>query len=338
LRGPIKLEDVAELFVQLLRSKFPVSAAIPNANQIRAVILMSSLAVLVSGCVQSPTEVETNLSASPRPAVSCPAPVVSQSLNGGPVRVTFAQPQASGGVLPLSFTCSPASGASFPIGLSTVACSVTDALSEAVRCNFTVRVFGPPRLSATVFLAFGDSITKGMIFDTYPGRLDAKLRQRYQTQGTSTFNDGVDGERVSPDGLNRLSPTISARRAQVLLLMEGSNDLNGGSAGATRGLDGLTEMVRLAKGRGLTVFLATIPPQRPGAQRAFTQPQVPGFNDNVRAIAQREGATLVDVYAAMIGDLSLIGPDDLHPNERGHEVIAQLFFDAIQRVLELPPE
>ena len=40
----------------------------------------------------------------------------------------------------------------------------------------------------------------------------------------------------------------------------------------------------------------------------------------------------------MIGDLSLIGPDDLHPNERGHEVMAQLFFDAISKQLELPPQ
>jgi len=86
------------------------------------------------------------------------------------------------------------------------------------------------------------------------------------------------------------------------------------------------------------VFLATIPPQRPGAARSFTQPQVAGFNDSVRALAQREAVTLVDIYAAMIGDLSLIGPDDLHPNARGHAVMAQTFFTAIQRVLELPPE
>src|SRR5262245_34929189 len=124
---------------------------------------MCSVAVLISGCVQSPTQVETtpNQTTSPRPTVACPAPVVSQSLNGGPVRVTFAQPQASGGVLPLAFGCSPPSGTSFPIGLSTVACNVTDALRESVNCNFTVRVLAPPRLSATAFLAFGDSITLG---------------------------------------------------------------------------------------------------------------------------------------------------------------------------------
>ena len=301
---------------------------------------MAVLSTLISGCVQSPTQAETtsNLGAAPRPTVSCPAPVITQSLNGGPVRIAFAQPQASGGVLPLSFACSPASGAAFPIGTTTVACTVTDALAETVNCSFSVRVFGPPRLSATTFLAFGDSITFGMTFDTYPGHLQAQLRERYQTQNPGVINAGVDGERASPGGQGRLPSTLDATRPQALLLMEGTNDLNGGQAGQSRAIEALTEMTRLAKARGVVVFLATIPPQRPGAQRAFTQPQVPGFNDMVRALAQRESVTLVDIYAAMIGDLSLIGPDDMHPNERGHAVMAQTFFTAIQRILELPPE
>lgn len=305
----------------------------------RAAGCVAALAALAAGCARSSTPVEPSaLGAPPRPTVACPAPVVSQTFTGQPVPVAFAQPQAAGGLLPLSFSCSPASGARFPIGTTTVECTVTDALMDTSRCSFTVRVLGPPRLSATNFLAFGDSITLGMLFDTYPGRLQGKLRQRYQTQDPFVFNDGVDGERASPGGQARLPFALDAHRPQVLLLMEGSNDLNGGAAGAARGLDALSEMVRVAKGRGVLVFLATIAPQRPGGARNFTAGQVPGFNDGVRAVAQREGATLVDIYAAMVGDPSLIGPDDLHPNERGHEVMAQTFFDAIQKLLELPPE
>ena len=307
---------------------------------IRAAAAITALSTLIGGCVQSPTQAEStgNLSAAPHPTVSCPAPIVTQSLTGGPVRITFAQPQASGGVLPLSFACSPPSGAAFPIGMTNVACAVTDALRDSVNCSFSVRVFGPPRLSATNLLAFGDSITLGQTFDTYPGHLQAQLRQRYQTQNPGVANAGVDGERASPGGQARLPGELSATRAQSLLLMEGTNDLNGGAAGQNRAIEALTEMIRLSKARGVVVFLATIPPQRPGALRSFTQPQVAGFNDSLRALAQRESVTLVDIYAAMIGDLSLIGPDDLHPNDRGHIVIAQTFFSAIQRVLELPPE
>jgi lysophospholipase L1-like esterase len=299
------------------------------------------LTALMSACAQSPAAAPaapSDLGASPRPTVSCPAPVTSQTLTGQPIPVAFAQPQAAGGVLPLTFSCSPASGARFPIGTTTVECSVTDALMGTTRCSFSVRVFGPPRLSAINFLAFGDSITLGSTFDTYPGHLQAELRQRYLTQNPGVADAGVDGERASPDGQARLPSTLDAIRPQALLLMEGSNDLNGGVAGQGRAIDALTQMIRLAKARGVAVFLATIPPQRPGAARSFTQPQIAGFNDSVRALAQREAVTLVDIYAAMIGDLSLIGPDDLHPNERGHAVMAQTFFEAIQKVLELPPE
>jgi acyl-CoA thioesterase I len=308
------------------------------APWMRAAAFIAVLTALAAaGCVRAAVPSEpTALGAPPQPSVACPAPVVSQSFTGGPVRVAFAPPQAVGGLRPLSFSCSPPSGTSFAIGTTTVVCTITDALQDAVTCSFTVRVLGPPRLPVTRFLAFGDSITAGMTFDTYPGRLQAKLGQRYQTQNISVFDDGLAGENAFPDGQRRLPAALDAFRPDVLLLMEGTNDLNGGATGISLALDALTTMVRTARGRGVIVFLATIPPQ--GPSRIFTRGLVPGFNDAVRALAQREGATLVDIYAAMVGNPSLIGPDDLHPTAQGHEVMAQTFFDAIQRQLELPPE
>jgi lysophospholipase L1-like esterase len=296
-------------------------------------------ALAAAGCVRaSSPSAPTATGASPRPAIACPAPIVSQSLSGGPVRVDFAQPRAAGGVIPLSFSCSPVSGTAFSIGTTTVVCTITDAVQEASSCSFTIRVLGPPRLSATRLLAFGDSITAGSALDTYPDRLQFKITQRYQTQRVSVFNDGVPGENASPTGQNRLPSRLDAFRPDVLLLMEGTNDLNDGATGAALALDALTAMVRAGRGRGIVVFLATIPPQRLGGVRDVTGRMVPGFNDGVRAIAQREAVTLVDIYAAMVGDPSLIGPDDLHPTPQGHEVMAVAFFNAIQQQLELPPE
>ena len=300
----------------------------------------AALAALAAvGCVRgaSPSQ-PTAAGDSPRPAVSCPAPIVSQSFTGGPIRVSFASPQAAGGLQPLSISCAPASGAAFAVGTTTVLCTITDAAQEAVTCSFTVRVLGPPRLSATRFVAFGDSITAGQAFDTYPAHLLAQLRQRYETQSIFVFDDGVAGENAFPNGQRRLPASLDALRPDALLLMEGTNDLNGGATGMALALDALTTMVRTARARGVVVFLATIPPQRPGGVRNFTAGLVAGFNDNVRALAEREGVPLVDIYAAMIGDLSLIGPDDLHPNAAGHVVMAQTFFTAIQKQLELPPE
>jgi hypothetical protein len=55
----------------------------------------------------------------------------------------------------------------------------------------------------------------------------------------------------------------------------------------------------------------------------------------VRALAASHSAVLVDVYAGMKDDLSLIGIDDLHPTEHGYEVMAQIYFDAIKAAFEV---
>ena len=53
-------------------------------------------------------------------------------------------------------------------------------------------------------------------------------------------------------------------------------------------------------------------------------------------MASREGAVLVDLYAAMLPDVQrYIGVDGLHPNEAGYTRIAELFFQAIQANLEV---
>ena len=57
---------------------------------------------------------------------------------------------------------------------------------------------------------------------------------------------------------------------EVLLLLEGVNDLNGGEThGTTEVVNGLRSMVRLARGRGVVVFVGTLLPQRHGGFRAY---------------------------------------------------------------------
>ncbi len=118
--------------------------------------------------------------------------------------------------------------------------------------------------------------------------------------------------------------------------MEGANDLlerEGDPA-----LIALEDMVREAQGAGAKVFLATIPPQRPdGARhRALVAALIPDFNKEIRAIAQRTNATLVDIEPVILADMTLIGDDDLHPTAQGYQVIADTFFKVIKDTLEQP--
>jgi len=95
-------------------------------------------------------------------------------------------------------------------------------------------------------------------------------------------------------------------------------------------------MMRDAESRNVRVCLATIPPQRAGGARSrdVVAGLIPGFNDEVRALATSHGAVLVDVYAGMKDNLSLIGADDLHPTARGYEVMASIYLDAIAKAFE----
>jgi lysophospholipase L1-like esterase len=56
----------------------------------------------------------------------------------------------------------------------------------------------------------------------------------------------------------------------------------------------------------------------------------------MRDVAAREGAVLVDVYTALLPEVTrYIGVDGLHPNEQGYAKIADVFFQAIQAAFEV---
>lgn len=322
---------------------------------------MAAVVAPVPGCGSSPAGPEPI-----GPTIACPDGVVADSPAGQPVAVTYEVPHAVGGAGPVTVACSPPPGSAFGLGDTAVACTAVDARGRSAFCGFLVTVRSPPRLAATRFLAFGDSLTEGVVRsnptftsmlvsmpDSYPTELQTLLNARYGLQQIEVLNDGIGGERVaysfttSPGGLVRLPSSLDLHRPEVLLLMEGTNDLIFGDFLQTRGegtitetggaaLDGLEQMVRLTKARGVRVFLATIPPQRAGPQRnlqnvvAFT----PGFNESVRQLAAREGVPLVDVYAALRDRPELIGSDELHLTPQGYDVVAQTFFDAIKAALE----
>jgi lysophospholipase L1-like esterase len=260
----------------------------------------------------------------------------------------------------------PASGTTFPVGTTTVTCTATDAQQRVSSCSLTVAVATPPRLRATKFVAFGDSITAGqdgqnsvtsltpgvltfvrsifLLGFEYPTVLRASLQARYSLQidSITVINQGNSGEAAGDAAtFSRFTSAISG--SQAVLLMEGSNDLYNGyrdSAVVDAGFAGIQRMVRAAKTAGLVPFLATVPPMNAVACtplcRGFAAPLVPGFDDRIRALAQSENVPLVDVYKAFNGDMTLLSQDGLHPNASGYARIADTFFQSIKGTLEQP--
>ncbi len=281
------------------------------------------------------------------PTITCPTDIEVDSPDDGPVAVPFATPIGQGGTPPVAVSCVPVAQSLFPVGTMPVTCTATDAGSRTGTCTFRVRVRPVPRLQFTRFLAFGDSLTAGVLSPegfapglSYPAKLQSLLVQRYRRQTITIVNAGIGGEAASEMGRLRLRGAILSAQPEVLLLMEGSNDLfNYGAEGVTLGIAALEEMVVQARNMGVRVMLATIPPQRAGGlrRRDFVASLIPGFNDRVRAVAGRQSATVVDVFGAMQPQLEqLIGPDDLHPNSQGTSVMAERYFEVIRASFEVP--
>ena len=288
----------------------------------------------------------------------------------------YPAPVASGGQAPLTTTCSPSSGSSFSVGTTIVSCTTVDGLHRTASCSFPVTVLKVPQLSATNYLAFGDSITEGQI-DTpcpgqgattlrealqglrglerivdparsYPTKLLALLNGRYAGQNITMFNAGLGGETVE-QGMARLPGVLTTQKPQVLLLQEGANDMTGIAFGVppytvmSTVVNGLRAMIREARGRGILVFVGTLLPQRAGACRAYAPEYIAPANDLIRVMVAAEGAgvTLVDLYNAFGGVADdLLSPDGLHPNDAGYQRMAQDFFENIQQRLEtmrVPP-
>lgn len=204
-----------------------------------------------------------------------------------------------------------------------------------------------PVLGVTRILVFGDSMTEGVTSPTvglrmltaglpqsYPYKLQTLVTVRYTDQTVTVLNAGRAGEVATDSGTRtRFNGALSEANPQVLLLMEGANDLNGVNVSVNATVNAMEDMVRDAQGRGIFVMLATIPPQRPGPGSKTTSPDLLArYNASLRTMAEKKGAQLVDINALL--PVSLIGQDGLHPTEAGYARLAEIFLDAIKTKYE----
>jgi len=103
-----------------------------------------------------------------------------------------------------------------------------------------------------VILAFGDSLTagKGTSRDnSYPSVLA-------QLSGRTVINAGISGE-LTDEGLARLPGMLDQHRPDLMILIEGGNDILQNRTRATK--NNLAQMIELAQGRGIEVVLIGVP-------------------------------------------------------------------------------
>jgi hypothetical protein len=111
------------------------------------------------------------------PTVTVPADTVADATGPGGATVTFAATATDAEDVALTPTCVPASGATFPIGSTTVACSATDSAGATGAASFTVTVSdtAPPVPAAppATVVAYATTTSGATVSFTAPAFSDA---------------------------------------------------------------------------------------------------------------------------------------------------------------------
>jgi lysophospholipase L1-like esterase len=216
-------------------------------------------------------------------------------------------------------------------------------------------------------VAFGDSTTapRKTVKQVYADRL-AELLPR-QGVAVEVINAGVPGN-TTEHARRRFDCDVLAKAPDLVILQFGINDSAvdvwrnppavDPRVSKDRYAKNLLHFVRTLKARQVRVVLMTAnplrwvantkrlygkPPYDPGDQDGF-EATLPPYRQATRKIAEEEGVPLVDVFDAFVrygkqkgrsvDDLLL---DGMHPNDRGHRIVAELLTEQIVEIVEPQP-
>lgn len=183
----------------------------------------------------------------------------------------------------------------------------------------------PGNNDLNVVVAFGDSLTQGSECSCvpYPARLSGLI-------GKIVYNTGVGGSQAA-DNADRTQSAINKYHPAFMFILYGVNDvIHGGNAGGTVGA--LGRMVHICKQNNVVPVLMTYP--RPILGHQLFAGNVLALNKSIRQLASAEGINCVDLEKEFssgrdplypdwpMTDPALMGPDGLHPNDAGTQIIA----------------
>jgi lysophospholipase L1-like esterase len=207
-------------------------------------------------------------------------------------------------------------------------------------------------------VAFGDSITNGVGLagvreeDTFRAIVQRELAEKLETP-VEVVNAGVNGDVVTL-AIGRLEKDVLKRKPHLVTIMFGGNEAGfyrpetQGFADTPRvGHEEFTGTVRKIVDRirsaGIAVVLMTCPPMTERYWGMHLEPYrkhginflVKDYVQAMRDVAAEKGVPLVDVYRAFEDNPAALDyfPDGLHPNPRGHRLIADLLVQRLSTVL-----
>ncbi len=188
-------------------------------------------------------------------------------------------------------------------------------------------------------LCFGDSLTYGTTFRTAKGRSLLAPVEGYIPKLTrlligaygrefQLINSGVGAE-TTTRGRDRLGEEIDRHDPELVLLLQGVVDAAKREPNFLKIRRNLETMMEEVLGRDIALIIGTVPPLHPDGFRINAIDHVPTLNTIIREVAETQGVPVADHAIAFEGDAGLQGPDGLHPNAKGYEVMAETWFQEI---------
>jgi acyl-CoA thioesterase I len=191
----------------------------------------------------------------------------------------------------------------------------------------TEEIPSTPRYNGTI-IAVGDSLTAGlgiMEDEAWPAIMEKKLHNNGHYW--QVINAGISGE-TSSGILSRIK-WILAQKPDIVILETGAND---GFRGILPSVirKNITMAVQMLQEGNVTVVLAGMQiVQNLGAD--YTRE----FTDIYPSIARAQDCILIPFFLLQVaGEPALNQTDTIHPNEKGHKIIAQTVYPYVQQALQ----
>jgi lysophospholipase L1-like esterase len=174
---------------------------------------------------------------------------------------------------------------------------------------------------------FGDSITDGWkLAESFPGK--------------PYVNRGISGQTTSQMVL-RFHQDVIDLHPSVVLILAGTNDVaqNTGPMTPEMTEDNFRAMAEMAKANGIKVAIASILPAGEFSWHKGLEPapKIRALNAWLQTYCKSEGLTYVDYYSGMVDETGAmkagLSADGVHPNAKGHEIMAPLAQAGIEKTL-----
>lgn len=186
------------------------------------------------------------------------------------------------------------------------------------------------------YVALGDSLTAGRddhgpggVRIGWAGRLAGLLSARTGVRCALT-NLAADGADVGVV-LERQLPSVAGSRPDLVSVTLGMNDIREPDFAEARFADGVGRLLGALAATGATVLTCTLPDiagfiPLPADVVDVARQRMRRASEVIREQAVLCGAICLDIWAMRgASDPELFGPDRIHPNARGHQLMAEAF-------------